>query len=117
MLAGGAIGATMFGPLSAGAQTGSTTTTTAAPNPNAVGHSNEDPAHEGKESPEREKAEDAGQGFGPHAGVGHRGAFTPNEDPTHEANESPEREAQEHETTPTTATPAAPAPSGSGAST
>jgi len=48
--------------------------------------SNEDPAHEAAESPEREAEENSGKGFGHHG-------F--NEDPAHEAGESPEREAQE----------------------
>jgi len=52
--------------------------------------SNEDPAHESKESAEWEAQEDAGQ---VPWGAGH--GFKSNEDPAHESKESAEREAQE----------------------
>jgi cytoskeletal protein RodZ len=51
--------------------------------------SNEDPAHEAKESAEQEAAEDSG------TFAGHSGFYGSNEDPAHEAKESKEQEAQE----------------------
>src|SRR5436853_178118 len=94
LLAGGAMGLALFGPSLAGAATG-TTNPPPATAPSASGasggfHSNEDPAHEAAESPEREAEENSGKAF--HGGGGHHGF---NEDPAHEATESPEREAQE----------------------
>ncbi|MEN3315246.1 MAG: hypothetical protein V7605_1480 [Acidimicrobiaceae bacterium] len=106
MLVGGAAGVTLFGPRLAGAQTSTTNPpATSTPGSAKVG-SNEDPAHEATESPQREADEDAGRGFRGHGGGS-------NEDPTHEASESPEREAAEdaHQapatTTPSTTLPAA----------
>ena len=94
LLAGGALGLIMFGPSLAIAQTTGTTSPPAATappaasgNPGTFG-SNEDPAHEAAESPEREAEENSGRAFGGHHGF--------NEDPAHEASESPEREAQEN---------------------
>src|SRR5438270_2053041 len=103
-----------------------TTTTTVAPSASSATPTttpstractpNEDPAHEGQESAEREAAENAGQcQGGPHDGPGGRpgpggAGFSPNEDPTHEAGESPEREAQEHSSTTSTTTPTTVAP-------
>ncbi|HEV7536678.1 MAG TPA: hypothetical protein VGP90_13650 [Acidimicrobiia bacterium] len=96
LLAGGALGLIMFGPSLASAQTGGTTSPSAATAP-AVNSgsggaftSNEDPAHEASESPEREAAENSGTAFGGNGG--HHGW---NEDPAHEASESPQREAEE----------------------
>jgi len=106
ILAGGAAGIALFGPHLAGAQT-------ATSNPPATGNapdngnfrSNEDPAHEAAESPQREADEDAGRGFRGHGGGS-------NEDPAHEASESPAREAAEdaHQA-PSTATPTTTVPS------
>jgi hypothetical protein len=74
LLAGGAVGATVFGAASSGAATttGTTQTSTsgsAAPPqpphdggpPSGTFKSNEDPAHEAKESAQREKEETEGQ--------------------------------------------------------
>ena len=96
MLAGGAMGVAVFAPHLANAAsnpsspavTGSGTQAPAASS--GTFRSNEDPAHEAQESPEREAAEDSGKAFGGRGG--HHGF---NEDPAHEAQESPEREAQE----------------------
>jgi hypothetical protein len=69
MIAGGAIGIALFG-TAAGAQTGSTGSTTTTPTatsspaPGTGGgtfHSNEDPTHEAGESAAREAQENAGQ--------------------------------------------------------
>jgi hypothetical protein len=87
LLVGGATGAYLFGPSLAGAQT---TTTTPGDKSGSTFKSNEDPAHEAKETPEQEAAEDSGQFRGGHGGHG------PNEDPAHEANETPEQEAAEN---------------------
>ena len=57
MIAGGAIGASLFG-SAASAQTSTTTTTTPAA---GTFKPNEDPAHEAGESAAREAQEDAGQ--------------------------------------------------------
>ena len=99
MLAGGAIGVAVFAPHLANAASNPSSPavtvsgTQAAPAPSTgTFHSNEDPAHEAQESPEREAEEDSGKAFG--AG-GHGGRHGFNEDPAHEAQESPEREAQE----------------------
>jgi hypothetical protein len=64
-LGGGALGATLFAPSGASAQTSSTTasasdSTTATPAPGTF-HPNEDSAHEAGESAAREAQEDAGQ--------------------------------------------------------
>jgi hypothetical protein len=67
MLAGGAIGATVFQAGTSGAQTSTTTPSsnssssgsTAAPS--GTFHPNEDPTHEAGESAQREAQEDAGQ--------------------------------------------------------
>ena len=91
LLAGGAIGAIVFGPNLAGAQSSTTTTQPpagAAPNA-ATFKGNEDSAHETSESPQREADEDAGR-----AVQGRGGA--PNEDPAHETSESSQREAEEN---------------------
>lgn len=82
----GAIGAAIFGPGAAGAQTGT-------PTPKATSgtfRSNEDPAHEAGESAQREADENSGK-F-----QGHFGRFGSNEDKAHEAGESPQREAEEN---------------------
>ena len=63
---------------------------TPSPSANGTFKSNEDPAHESKESAEWEAQEDAGQ---VPWGAGH--GFKSNEDPAHESKESAEREAQE----------------------
>jgi hypothetical protein len=77
-ITGGAVGATLMGTANAA---------TPSPSP-AVGHSNEDPAHEAGESAAREAAENNGTAtYGGHGGS--------NEDPAHEAGESAAREAQE----------------------
>lgn len=92
---GGIAGVTLGTPGLLGAQTNPTAPSTNAPDPNAAPNasgkpsSNEDPAHESRETPEQEAAEDSGQ---LRHGLGHG----TNEDPAHEATESPEREAQEH---------------------
>jgi hypothetical protein len=99
MLAGGAIGVAVFAPHLANAAsnpsspavTVSGSGSQAPAGPGSGFHSNEDPAHEAQESPEREAEEDSGTAF--HGGRGGHHGF--NEDPAHEANESPEREAQE----------------------
>jgi hypothetical protein len=106
MLAGGAVGVAVLGPHLADAQT---TTTTPPANGNAPGsgtfRSNEDPAHEATESPQREADEDAGRGFRGHGGGS-------NEDPAHEAAESPEREAAENaRQAPSTGAPSTTVPS------
>ena len=92
------VGAAIGGAGIAAAATGTTTPTNpptstpagsaTAPTGGAVDHSNEDPAHEATETPEREAAETAG-----HMGGG--GVHHSNTDPAHEAAESPERAAQE----------------------
>ncbi|MDQ1514735.1 MAG: hypothetical protein QOE80_565 [Actinomycetota bacterium] len=93
LLAGGALGLTMFGPSLASAQTTGTTAPAATASPAPSGtpggtfSSNEDPAHEAGESAQREADENSGKAFG-----GHHGS---NEDPAHEASESPAREAEE----------------------
>ena len=91
LLAGAALGLILFGPSLATAQTTNAppavvNAPSAASGTGATFASNEDPAHEAAESPEREAEENSGKGFGHHG-------F--NEDPAHEAGESPEREAQE----------------------
>ena len=99
MLAGGAIGVAVFAPHLANASSNPSSPTVTvsgsqAPANSGGGtfHSNEDPAHEAQESPEREAEEDSGKAFHGGSGWGHHGF---NEDPAHEAQESPEREAQE----------------------
>ena len=95
LLAGGALGLTLFGPGLASAQTTGTTSAPAAATapPAAAGatpgtfSSNEDPAHEAGESAQREADEDSGKAFG--------GPHGSNEDAAHEASESPAREAEE----------------------
>lgn len=74
LLVGAGVGAALFGPTSANAQTSSTDSSGAS---DAPGRSdpgagtttgwNEDPAHEATESPEREAQEDAGQSPAPAA--------------------------------------------------
>jgi hypothetical protein len=101
-LAAGAIGAMVFGPGAAGAQT-----TTPAPKATSTAgtfHSNEDATHEKGESAQREADENAGR-----FGGGHFGRGGSNEDPAHEKGESAEREAQENANR-----AAAPSPSASG---
>ena len=102
MLVGGALGVAVFVPHLAGAQA-PTTQTPSTPPARAATHggggfiANEDPAHEGKEDPQREADENSGKrgsGHGDHHWGGHRGGS--NEDPAHEKGESPEREAQEN---------------------
>ncbi|MEY2435208.1 MAG: hypothetical protein QOF97_44 [Acidimicrobiaceae bacterium] len=101
LLAGAGVGAALFGPTLANAQTPSTDSSSAtdSSDPGASSGPNEDTTHEANESPEREAAEDSGKAF-PHGKHGHGpggpGGGHPNEDATHENNESPEREAQEH---------------------
>src|SRR5438105_14012844 len=91
LLAGGAVGAIVFGPNLAGAQSSTTTPQPpAGATPNAgTFKGNEDPAHETTESPQREADEDAGRAFQG------RGA-APNEDAAHEATEGSQREAEEN---------------------
>jgi len=86
----GAIGAAVFGPGAAGAQTGATTPAPAAVSSPGTFHSNEDPAHEAEESAQREAEENSGHFFG------HFGRGGSNEDPAHERSESPLREAEEN---------------------
>lgn len=57
----------------------------------ATPHSNEDPTHEGSETPAREADEAAGKGFG----GGPRGDHHSNTDAAHETAESPARAAEE----------------------
>jgi hypothetical protein len=99
MLVGAALGVAVFVPHLAGAQAPTTQTPSparAATNGGGGFSSNEDPAQEGQESPQREADENSGKhGHGHHhCGGHHRGGS--NEDPAHEKSESPEREAQEN---------------------
>lgn len=93
----GAVGAMATGVSSIiGAAAASATPSPGAtkPAPNAspgTFHSNEDPAHEGAETPAQEAAENNGT-FRPHGGPG---GGRSNEDAAHEATESPDREAAE----------------------
>jgi hypothetical protein len=122
-LAGGTLAFAAVNPFAANAQDAPTTTTgptgssTGAPGaaaPSGKFQSNEDPAHEATETPEREAAEDAGQRPGEHHGGGPRGGMS-NEDPAHEAKETPEQEAAEDARQAAGATtPSAPAAGGSG---
>ena len=106
VIAGGVIGATLVGPLSAtasvsgsnqaGAAANSLTyqqvAATAAPSASAgTFKSNENATHEAGESATVEAQENSGQRPG-----GGSGTFTPNENATHEAGESAAREAQEN---------------------
>jgi hypothetical protein len=84
---GGATGAVLFGPSLAGAQTSTTTPGAAATCPGGPFKSNEDPAHEAKETPEQEAAEDSG------TFCGHRGPHGPNGDPTHTGPKTPGQNA------------------------
>ncbi|MDT7546183.1 MAG: hypothetical protein QOE99_2293 [Actinomycetota bacterium] len=98
-IAGGAVGATLFGTANAATPSPSPTTESGTA---GTPHSNEDPAHEAGESAEREAAENNGTAdFGHHGGGpgGFGGGFRggSNEDPTHEAGESAQREAAENE--------------------
>jgi len=98
MLAGRAIGVAVFAPHLANAASNQsppvvTLSGTQAPAASSGAfHSDEDPAHEARESPEREAEEDSGKVFAD-GGRGRHHGF--NEDQAHEAQESPEREAQE----------------------
>jgi len=86
-LIAGAIGASVFGPGLAGAQT-------PTPTPKATSgtfHSKEDKAHEAGESAQREADENSGRFRG-----GHFGRGGSNEDKAHEAGESAQREAEEN---------------------
>ncbi len=121
LVAGGAIGATLAGPLAATASSGNTSgQNTSASTGNAYGFlvaasaapkagtSNENATHEGTESAAREAAENNGTAtFG-------GGTRTPggNENATHEAGESAAREAQENApgTAPAPAAPTTPTP-------
>jgi hypothetical protein len=108
LLAGGALGLTMFGPSLAGAQTTGTTAPAATPAPSSTPgtfSSNEDPAHEAGESAQREADENSGKAFG-----GHHGS---NEDPAHEASESPAREAEEDAANASSGAPSSTAPTAS----
>lgn len=96
LIAGGAIGATLAGPLAAAAaNTGNSTQQIAATaSPSAAAgtfKSNEATAHEAGESATVEAQENSGQRPG-----GGTGKFTPNENATHETTESAAREAQEN---------------------
>lgn len=102
LLVGGATGAILFGPALAGAQTATTTPGASSGQSGTSFKSNEDPAHEAKEIPEHEAAEDSGQ----FRGGGHHGS---NEDPAHESAETSAQEAAEDARG---AGPATPAPSG-----
>ena len=99
-LAAGAIGAMVFGPGPAGAQTN--TPTPKATSTTGTFHSNEDPAHERGETAQQEADENAGRFRG-----GHFGRAGSNEDPAHEKTESPEREAQENANRTATPSPSA----------
>jgi hypothetical protein len=98
-IAGGAVGATLFGTANADTPSPSPTTESGTA---GTPHSNEDPAHEAGESAAREAAENNGTAdFGHHGdgagGFGGRFRGGSNEDPTHEAGESAQREAAENE--------------------
>ena len=123
---GGSLAVAALNPFSAaGAQDNPTTTVTPGSSaqtptsPTGKAQSNEDTAHEAKETPEQEAAEDSGQFRGHHGGDGFHGGHR-NEDIAHEAAETPEREAQEDagsQSSTTPATPAAPSTGASGSST
>ena len=103
LIAGGAIGATLAGPLAAAAANTSNSTqiaATAAPSAAAgTFKSNEDATHEKGETTAQEAAENSGQRpFG--GGAGH-----PNETGTHEAGETTAREAAENAAIKATPTP------------
>jgi hypothetical protein len=114
LLAGGIAGATLFGPIGAGAQSNSRTTDTTdapvtgdpnAPAAGATPKSNENGDHEAGEDPAREAAEANGTAVhGDHHGKpgDHLGGHAPNESADHEANEDPAREAEEDAGTTTT---------------
>jgi hypothetical protein len=68
MLAGGALGAVVFVPHLAGAQTTPSTQTPSPSNGSGTLGSNEDPAHEANETPQQEADENAGRG---HSGCHH----------------------------------------------
>ena len=92
MFGAGALGAWLAVPASSGAATnGMTQASTSGPSGSSSVqfHSNEDPAHEKSESPQREADENSGKA---HFG----GAFHSNEDPAHEKSESAQREADEN---------------------
>jgi hypothetical protein len=96
LIAGGAIGATLAGPLAAAAANTTNSTqqiaATAAPSASAgTFKSNEATAHEAGESATVEAQENSGQRPG-----GGSGTFTPNENAAHETTESAAREAQEN---------------------
>jgi hypothetical protein len=57
----GAIGAWVFAPAGGSAATTTTTSPNANGGPSGTFHSNEDPAHEQNESPQREAQENSGQ--------------------------------------------------------
>jgi len=109
-IAGGSIAVAAVNPfgIAAAQDSGSTPT---VPTQGGKFGSNEDPTHEGTESPEREAAEDSGQ----RTGGGHFGGGS-NEDPTHEGKESTAREAQEDAGGGTQNSPTTPAP-GAGSTT
>lgn len=99
VIAGGVLGASLSGPLSAAANgyinsgnSGTLRLTAASATPSAgTFKSNETPSHEATESATREAQENSGQ-----APFGGTGKFTPNESASHEAGESAAREAQEN---------------------
>jgi hypothetical protein len=95
-LIAGAIGASVFGPGFAGAQT----PTPSSKATSGTFHSNEEKTHEAGESAAREADEAAGRFRGGHFGPGGS-----NEEKSHEAGESAAREAQENANT--SAAPAA----------
>ena len=114
---GGSLAVAALNPFAAaGAQDNPTTTTVPGATAVAPGkaQSNEDAAHEAKETPEQEAAEDSGQFPGHRGGGGARGGHS-NEDAAHEAAESPEREAQEDAGAQNSTTPATPAAPSTGA--
>jgi hypothetical protein len=111
IVAGGALGVTMFGPMAAGADSPASTPASAtqvvapAEAPGAVvapdvtgtatpgvDNSNSDATHEAAETPAHEAAETAGTAGG---GGGPGGNHPSNKDPAHEATESPARAAAE----------------------
>jgi hypothetical protein len=95
MLVAGGVGYAVFAPLTGGtAQPVTTGGSGAAAQAPGSSQGNENPAHEGAESAQREADEKAGRVHfgGPDGG----GAFTPNTDPAHEKAESAERAAQEN---------------------
>jgi hypothetical protein len=94
-IAGGAIGAGLFGSAQAAPDTTSTVTPQATNPPSGRWHSNTDPAHEAGESAARAAEEKKADATGvPPAGFGGPEGHS-NTDPAHEAGESAARAAEE----------------------